>query len=132
MKRLDPDIPVSTIGLIGDDEDGRILMAEADASGIERSGLVIAETGSTSHTDAFTAADTGRRTHLYLSGTAAKLSPDHFDFSTVNTRILHLGLPGVHAAMDGAWGDDANGWMTVLKKAQAAGIATNLELCSVP
>ena len=132
MKRLDPDIPVSTIGLIGDDEDGRILMAEADAAGIERSGLVIAETGSTSHTDAFTTADTGRRTHLYLSGTAAKLSPDHFDFSTVNARILHLGLPGIHAAMDGAWDDDANGWVTVLKKAQAAGIATNLELCSVP
>ena len=132
MKRLDPDIPVSTIGLIGDDEDGRILIAEADAAGIVRSGLLIAETGKTSHTDAFTAADTGRRTHLYLPGTAAQLAPDHFDFSGLEARILHLGLPGVHARMDGAWGDDANGWVTVLKNARAAGIATNLELCSIP
>lgn len=132
LKRLDPDMPVSTIGLIGDDDDGRILMAEADAVGIERSGLLIAQSGSTHHTDAFTASDTGRRTHFYAPGTAALLTPDHFDFSHVKARILHLGLPGVHAKLDAAWGEDVNGWVTVLKKARAAGIATNLELCSIP
>ena len=41
-------------------------------------------------------------------------------------------MPGVHAKLDGAWGDDENGWVSVLKKARAAGIATNLELCSIP
>jgi len=132
MKRLDPDLPVSTIGLIGNDEDGRILIAEADAAGINRSRLIIAEIGSTAHTDAFTSAESGRRTHLYLPGTAAELNPDHFDFSGVQARILHLGLPGVHEKLDGTWGDDVNGWVTVLKKARAAGIATNLELCSIP
>ena len=132
LKRLDPDFSVSTIGLIGDDEDGRTLIAEADAAGIDLSGLMIAKDGSTSHTDAFTAADTGRRTHLFLPGTAAQLTPDHFDFSGVIARILHLGLPGIHAKLDGAWGDDVNGWVTVLKEARAAGIATNLELCSIP
>lgn len=132
LKRLDPDFSVSTIGLIGNDEDGRTLIAEADAAGIDRSDLVISENGSTSHTDAFTAADTGRRTHLYLPGAASQLTPDHFDFSGVKARILHLGLPGVHAKLDGTWGNDANGWVTVLKKAREAGIATNLELCSIP
>lgn len=132
LKRLDPEIPVSTIGLIGDDVDGRILMAEADSAGIERSGLMVAEDSNTSHTDAFTADDTGKRTHLYSPGAAAQLSPDHFEFSGVRARFLHLGLPGVHAKLDGAWGDDENGWVTVLKKARAAGLATNLELCSIP
>lgn len=131
LKRLDPEIPVSTIGLIGDDEDGRVLIAEADAAGIDRSRLFVAETGSTSHTDAFTAADTGRRTHLYLPGVAAQLSPTHFDFSDVPARILHLGLPGVHPKLDRASGEDENGWVTVLKQARAAGLATNLELCSI-
>ncbi len=132
MKRLDPDLPVSTIGLVGDDEDGRILVAEADAAGIDRSNLIVAEHGRTSHTDAFTSAKTGCRTHLYLPGTADELTPDHFDFSQVQARILHLGLPGVHANLDAAWRGDANGWVTVLKKARAEGIATNLELCSIP
>ncbi|MGI9394364.1 MAG: carbohydrate kinase family protein [Boseongicola sp.] len=132
MKRLDPDIPVSTIGLIGDDENGRILIAEADAVGIDRSCLGVSDKGRTSHTDAFTSADTGRRTHLYLPGTAAELTPDHFDFSQVNARILHLGLPGIHAKLDAGWGNDANGWVTILRKAREAGIVTNLELCSIP
>ena len=132
MKRLDPDMPVSTIGLVGDDEDGHILVAEADAAGIERSNLIMTEGGRTAHTDAFTAADTGRRTHMYLPGTAAELTPDHFDFSDVSARLLHLGLPGVHPKLDAAWRDDANGWVAILKKAQSEGIATNLELCSIP
>jgi hypothetical protein len=46
--------------------------------------------------------------------------------------MLHLGLPGIHKRMDGPWGDDANGWITVLRKAHAAGLETNLELCSIP
>lgn len=132
IKHLDPDFPVATIGLVGDDEDGRILISEADAAGIDRSRLVIHESGSTAHTDAFTSAESGQRTHLYLPGVAAELTPDNFDFSGVQSRILHLGLPGVHARLDGAWGDDVNGWVTVLKNARAAGIATNLELCSIP
>ena len=132
MKRLDPELPVSTIGLLGNDEDGRILVAEADAARIDRSHLIIATNGRTAHTDAFTSSKTGRRTHLYLPGAADELTPDHFDFSQIRARILHLGLPGVHAKLDAPWGSDANGWVTVLKKAQSAGLATNLELCSIP
>jgi sugar/nucleoside kinase (ribokinase family) len=33
--------------------------------------------------------------------------------------------------MDQPWGEDANGWVTVLKKARTAGLETNLELVSV-
>ncbi len=131
MKRLDPDLPVSTIGVIGDDENGQFLLAEADAVGIERSGLVVSQNGRTAHTDAFTSQTSGQRTHLYIPGTAAELTPDHFNFSDATARILHLGLPGVHPRMDTAWGEDPNGWVTVLKKAKRAGIATNLELCSI-
>ena len=131
MKRLDPGMSVSTIGLIGDDEDGQILLAEADAVGVERSGLLVARSGRTPHTDAFTSRTSGRRTHLHLPGTAAELTPDHFDFHASSARILHLGLPGVHAKMDTAWGEDPNGWVTVLREARKAGIATNLELCSI-
>jgi sugar/nucleoside kinase (ribokinase family) len=58
------------------------------------------------------------------------MSPDHFDFSGVKARLLHLGLPGAHKTLDAAWGDDSTGWATVLRKARAAGLLTNLELVS--
>ena len=131
IRRLDPAIPVATIGLVGDDEDGRILIAEADAFGIDRSGLRILPGLRTNYTDAYTSARTGRRTHLFQPGVSAELCPDHFDFAATPARFLHLGLPGIHRRMDASWGDDANGWVCVLRRARAAGIVTNLELCSI-
>ncbi len=58
------------------------------------------------------------------------MTPEHFDFSATTARFLHLGLPGIHPRMDGPWGADENGWVTVLKAARKAGLETNLELVS--
>lgn len=131
MRRLDSQMPVSTIGLVGDDADGDILRGEVDAAGIDRAGLRTTADAKTNYTDAFTSAISGQRTHLFYAGTAALLSPDHFDFSNVRARFLHLGLPGIHKKLDAAWGGDDNGWVTILKNARASGLATNLELCSI-
>ena len=132
MRKLDREMPVETIGLVGDDEDGRFLLAEADAHGIVRDQLRVTRETATQYTDAYGSRRSGRRTHLYYPGTAALLTPEHFDFSRTRARILHLGLPGVHARMDAPWRGEANGWVATLKQARAAGLRTNLELASVP
>jgi sugar/nucleoside kinase (ribokinase family) len=131
MKKLDPKMPVETIGVVGDDDDGRFLQAEADRYGIDRRQLAISKAAPTHYTECFGSKRTGRRTHMTFNGVGAHLSPDHFDFSTTQTRIAHLGLPGVHRTMDAPWQGEANGWVAVLKKARAAGLMTNLELVSV-
>ncbi|HET9018857.1 MAG TPA: carbohydrate kinase family protein, partial [Acetobacteraceae bacterium] len=131
IRRLDPTMPVATIGLVGDDEDGRFLLAEADAAGIDRRRMQVTAAAPTQFTDAFGSRASGRRTHLYFEGTAALLTPEHFDFSQVAGRIFHLGLPGIHRRMDDARGDDANGWVATLRAARAAGFLTSLELASV-
>jgi sugar/nucleoside kinase (ribokinase family) len=131
MKKLDPTFPVATIGIVGDDADGRFLIAEADRYGIDRRQLAVTGEAPTQFTDAFGSRLSGRRTHLYYQGTARLLTPDHFDFAGVTARILHLGLPGVHEIMDAPWQGEANGWVAVLEKAKAAGLDTNLELVSV-
>jgi len=131
IRRLDPSMPVATIGCIGDDADGAILLAQADAAGLDRSGMVILPDQRTNYTDAYTATATGRRTHLFLPGASAHLSPDHFDFSRSTARIFHLGLPGIHDLMDGPWKGEANGWAATLKAARAAGLETNFELVQI-
>ncbi len=132
IKRLDPELPVSTIGLLGDDADGQLLLQQAQSEGLECSELTVAAGQRTTFTDAFTAQDSARRTHLFHAGTSDVLNPDHFNFSKSNARILHLGLPGLHAQMDGSWDGEENGWAAVLKKAQVEGLQTNLEVCSLP
>jgi sugar/nucleoside kinase (ribokinase family) len=131
LKKLDPEFFVETIGVVGDDDDGRILIAEADAHGVDRSQLAIISEAPTNYTDAYASKATGRRTHIYNQGTNALLTPDHFDFALTRGRILHLGLPGIHRLMDARWNDDANGWVTVLRKAREAGLQTNMELASL-
>ena len=41
MRKLDPAMPVWTIGVVGDDPDGRLLVQEAENAGVEHSQLVV-------------------------------------------------------------------------------------------
>ena len=128
LKRLDPFFPVQAMGVVGDDDLGRFLFHECDAHGVDRAALHALPGGVTMSVDAFNVASNGRRTHFYHQGVAAEMTPDSFDFSSTPARILHLGLPGAHKAMDGPWRGDANGWVAVLRQARASGLAANLEL----
>ena len=131
IKRLDSAMPVETISIVGDDEGGRFLRSLAETAGIGHTQMHVATDASTQWTDAFISKASGRRTHIFNSGASNILTPDHFDFSSTSARYLHLGLPGVHRQMDGPWHGDANGWVTVLKRARAAGLKTNIELASI-
>ena len=128
LSRLDPSFPVEAMGVVGDDELGRFIAGELDAHGVKHGRLQALPGGMTQSVDAFNVLENGRRTHFYYQGVAADLTPDHFDFSGVSARILHLGLPGAHKRMDRAWRDEPNGWVAVLRKARATGLTTNLEL----
>ncbi len=128
LKRLDPAFPVEAMGVIGDDDFGRFLVGECEARGVACGGLKALPGGATMSVDAINVLETGRRTHFFHAGVAATMTPDHFDFASTRARILHLGLPGAHAAMDVPWRGQANGWVAVLKAARSAGLKTNLEL----
>jgi len=128
LKRLDPDLPVEAMGLVGDDDLGRFLFRQCDARGVERDKLKARSGAATMSVDAFNAIEGGRRTHFYHQGVAAEMTPDDFDFSSTRARFLHLGIPGAHKAMDRPGRGAANGWVAVLSKAKAAGLETNLEL----
>lgn len=131
IRKLDPDMPVDTIGVLGADAFGAVLERVIDENGIGRRGVVIDPSVATNFTDAYSVRSSGRRTHLYHAGASAVLSPDNFDFALTEARILHLGLPGIHVRMDGPWGADQNGWVTVLRAARAAGLQTNLEMLQI-
>ena len=82
LKRLDPELPVEAMGVVGDDDFGRFLFAECDARGVDRAALRGRPGGATMSVDAFNVASNGRRTHFYHQGVAAEMTPDDFDFSS--------------------------------------------------
>ena len=131
LKRLDPNLPVDAMGLVGHDDDGRFLLGQCDAFGVERSHLQARAEAPTLCVDAFCVAGSGRRTHFYYQGVAALLAPSDFDFARSQARILHLGLPGAHRRMDEPIEGQGNGWAAVLKRARAQGLQTSIELMSI-
>ena len=50
------------------------------------------------------------------------------DLAALGARILNAGAPGIHRVMDAPGPDGGNGWSALLKRAQAIGMHTNLEL----
>ncbi len=131
IRHLDPNMPVETIAIVGDDEGGRFLRGIAEEAGIDHRQMHVDGSLPTQFTDAYASAATHRRTHLFAKAVAAALTPDHFDLAATTGRILHLGLPGFHKQLDGVWEAGDNGWVTILKRARAAGLKTNIELASL-
>ena len=64
LKRLDPDLPVEAMGVVGDDDLGRFLFDECDARGVARARLTALPGRATMSVDAFTVRESGRRTTL--------------------------------------------------------------------
>lgn len=136
LRLLGARFAVGLVGAVGDDGNGALVRAECTRLGIDIAGLVTAPGLATSFTDAMIERDGGRRTFFHHQGANGPL-----DFSGVRpadlwARILHVGAPGLHSLLDAPTTDDAtgsgNGWSTLLARAQAAGLYTNLELVSVP
>lgn len=129
--KLDASIPVEAIGMLGNDADGDFLRQSAVDSGINVDQLHRTSEAETSYTDVMADETTGKRTFFHHQGSNNLLAPDHFSFTQTQCKVLHLGLLGVHQQLDSICGDDANGWVSVLKKARAAGLQTNIELVSI-
>lgn len=130
LARLGAPFSLWGIGVVGDDDGGRLLLDACREHAIDHRHIRAVPGVCTSHTDVMTVQSTGKRTFFHHQGANALVAPSDFDFSDIPARILHLGAPGIHERMDSASGEDANGWVTVLRKARAAGLRTNLEMIS--
>ncbi|MBX2836130.1 MAG: carbohydrate kinase family protein [Gammaproteobacteria bacterium] len=131
LKSLDPALPVYGMGLIGLDAEGDFLFEQAQSKGIDTTGLIRTNNHGTSFTDVMSVQSSAKRTFFHYAGANDALTPDHFDFEDTPAKWLHLGLLGVHATLDSPWHNDTNGWVSVLKKAKAAGLNTNIELVTI-
>src|ERR1700722_11103713 len=65
IKRLDAELPVESMGLVGDDELARFLFAECDARGVDRTALRAAPGGATMRGGAVNVGVSGRRAALF-------------------------------------------------------------------
>lgn len=130
LSKMDSTIPLKVIGVIGDDGDGQYVVDILEQNGIDTDQIKIDPAMGTSFTDVMTVESTGDRTFFHHRGANQVLNVEHFDFSRIDSRILHLGYALLLDALDGEDEEYGTVMARVLSMAQEQGIKTSLDVVS--
>lgn len=123
IRILDPGIPVSAFGAVGDDDLGRFAVAELARRGLDTAGVVV-KRGATSFTDVMSVAG-GERTFFTYPGASADWGYDDFPFDRVQAGdIVLLGYFLLLAKIDAGDG------LRILEELKRRGVETAIDLVS--
>ena len=123
LKKICPNLKVSAIGKIGDDQEGRYLSDILNSVGVDINGLTIMEGENTSFTEVMSVVN-GQRTFFVYPGASADFGYDDIPFDRLNERILHLGYFLLLQKVD-----DGDG-VRILKRAGEMGMKTSIDMVS--
>jgi sugar/nucleoside kinase (ribokinase family) len=130
LARLGAPFPLAGIGLVGDDDDGRAILADCRESAIDTAQLRPLAGPCTSYTDVMAVRGTARRTFFHERGANAHLGPEHFDFTRTRARIFYLGYLLLLDRLDAPGADGAPEARDILRRARSAGLLTALDCVS--
>jgi sugar/nucleoside kinase (ribokinase family) len=130
LAALGAPFPLHAIGRVGDDPDGRWILADCQGAQIGTSHLSSAPGASTSYTDAMTSAANGRRTFFHHRGANATLSQKNFPSPLPPARLFHLAYLLLLDSLDELLPDGTTGASQVLAAAAAAGLETSVDVVS--
>ncbi len=131
LRHLGATFRIGVIGAVGNDENGAFILRECGRFDIGTEGIRVVDGTATSFTDAMVERVGGRRTFFHHFGANAVFDASTADIESAAARILHAGILGLHPLMDTTLPGGGNRWVSLLERAQAAGILTNLELASL-
>ncbi len=123
LKKIAPDLTISAVGCIGDDEEGKFVTESLVSSGLDVSALGTLAGEKTSFTDVMSIPG-GQRTFFTYPGASAQFGVDDIDFEAMDAKILHLGYFLLLQKVD-----DGDG-IKILKKALDCGVETSIDLVS--
>ncbi|MCI8275182.1 MAG: carbohydrate kinase family protein [Lachnospiraceae bacterium] len=100
VKFLDPSIPVKSLGLVGDDDNGAFVVEQLTGYGIDAAGIRKTPEAATSFSDVMTIESTGERTFFHDRGACRLFSPEDVDLEKLDVRLLLLGYGALLDSMD--------------------------------
>lgn len=123
LKKICPNLTVSAIGKIGDDEEGKYVSDILSDAGVDVSDFVVMEGERTSFTEVMSVVN-GQRTFFVYPGASADFGYDDIPFEDMQERILHLGYFLLLQKVD-----DGDG-LRILQKAREMGMKTSIDMVS--
>ena len=129
LAKIDSTIPVSAIGKLGNDENGRFILSQLRLNGVGVNKIVFSDSAPTSFSDVMSI-PTGERTFFHHKGANAEFSPKDIDLSSLNCDLFHIGYL---LLLDNFDAEDAK-YGTVMARflhdLQKQGIKTSIDMVS--
>lgn len=134
LRAMDKNLPLSIVGLLGNDENGQWLINDCKKSNIDTDQLHITDDQTpTSYTYVISVEETGRRTFFNQRGTNALLSDRHFNFDYLankkHHRLFYLGYLTILDGLDQIINTETIA-AQVLRKAKEVGLETIVDFVS--
>ncbi len=123
-------LPLYAVGLTSSDEDGRYILDDLKAHGIDAGMMQAIDNVMTSYTDVITVKDTGDRTFFHNKGTNKYIDIKHFDFSKIQSKIFHIGYILLLDALDSPDPEFGTRMAHLLKMAKDTGLKTSVDVVS--
>lgn len=123
LKKIAPQLPVSAIGKIGSDAEGKFVTDILKAGGVSTTGLAVKPVEKTTFTEVMSIPG-GQRTFFVYPGAGADFGIADMDFDAIDAKILHLGYFLLLQKVD-----DGDG-LKILQKAKEVGLETSIDLVS--
>jgi sugar/nucleoside kinase (ribokinase family) len=130
LARLRAPFPISGAGLVGNDDFGRMILADCRRHGIDARHLRSTSSATTSYTDVMTEHDGSHRTFFHHRGANALWNGADLDFKKHKARILHLGYLLLLDALDAPDSKFGTKTARLLHAAQRAGMKTSVDVVS--
>lgn len=125
---MDNNLPVSVIGRVGNDEDGRFLISSLSVKGIDVSSVKISDNERTS--TCFVMNDGNERTFFSYSGANAVFNPDDINLDLLTCSIFHIGYINLLDEFDKEDAEYGTVMAKFLKRVQEKGIKTSVDTVS--
>jgi sugar/nucleoside kinase (ribokinase family) len=130
LARMQAGFPLVGVGLVGNDDDGRLVLDRARRAGIDTAHVARTDDAPTSYTDVMSEAGTGERLFFHNRGSNARFGPEHVPVADLSCRIFHLGYLLLLDRLDEPHDELGTAAARLLRDLRAAGIRTSVDLVS--
>ncbi|MBR3751022.1 MAG: helix-turn-helix domain-containing protein [Clostridia bacterium] len=129
LAKMDIRLPISVIGKVGGDENGRFVLSSMARYGINCDGVTVSDKSITSFSDVISQPN-GERTFFHARGANAEFCPKDIDVPVLGCSILHIGYILLLDAFDAPDPEYGTVMARFLKGVQAHGIKTSVDVVS--
>ena len=129
LAKIDRRVPISVIGKVGTDENGRFIVSKLQKHGINIGKICYTSEHPTSFCDVMSI-PSGERTFFYKSGANADFSPSDIDISSLSCDIFHIGYILLLDKFDAEDAEFGTVMARFLHDLQKAGIKTSIDVVS--